>query len=212
MRKALLLILVFFVCSHSYGQQTVVSGTVIDSLSKKPIPFALVKFMGSTAGARTDTSGFFKIDTRKGTDSLEVSFVGYQTQIFIIETGTETELKVLLSEQNKNLNTVVITPGENPAFEILRRVKKNKKQNNPDKLDAYQCEVYNRVRVDANNIKEEFGTARIFKGLEFVNEYVDTTDKNSLPALLSQSISDYYYKKLPLQEKELIKAVDVKVF
>lgn len=188
------------------------SGTVVDSLSREPIPFAIVKFKGSTAGTLTDTAGYFSIATRKGSDSLEISFTSYQTQIFLIEQGKETELQVFLSEQNTSLTTVVITPGENPAFEILRQVRKHKKINDPSRLDAYDCEVYNRLRVDANNVKEEFGTGKIFKGMEFINGYVDTTGKNSMPSLLSQSISNYYYKNDPLQEKEVIRAVDVKGF
>lgn len=213
MKLRLLFILTLLALNpHSFGQQTMVSGTVVDSVTQKPIPFALIKFRNSTVGTRTDTLGYFEIVSRKATDSLEVSFTGYQTQIFVIPIGEETEFTVHLNEKNKNLQTVIITPGENPAFEILRRVKKNKKFNNPEKLEAWECEVYNRIRIDANNMGDSTFDSRIFKNMEFVGDYMDTTGKNSLPSILSQSISDYYFKKDPVQEKEVIKALDVRGF
>ncbi len=195
------------------AQQTVVSGHVLDSVTQKPIMFAKVQFKNSDVGTRTDTAGYFQIITRKATDTLEVSFVGYQMQQYIIVPGKETELVVELLESNRTLNAVVILPGENPAFEILRQVRAHRKDNDPEKLEAWQCEVYNRIRLDANNFGDSMFTSPLFKSMEFVGDYADTTQKkNTIPGVLSQSLSTYYYRKTPPQEKEIIHAVDITGF
>lgn len=200
--------------TNAVGQQTVITGHVLDSITQKPIPFAKVRFLNSEIGTRTDTAGFFQIVTRKATDSLEISFIGYRTQVFIIQKGVETELMVELVEASRTFDAIVITPGENPAFEILRQVRKNKKFNNPDKLEAWECENYNRIRLDANNFGDSIFTDRkLWKSMEWVQDYVDTTgEKNSIPGVLSQSLSTYYFRKTPKAEKEIIHAVDITGF
>jgi hypothetical protein len=49
---------------------------------------------------------------------------------------------------------------------------------------------------------------KVMKPFEFVNEYVDTSEysgKPFLPILISESVSDYYYRKHPRKTKEIIK-------
>lgn len=110
------------------------------------------------------------------------------------------------------LETIVIKPkeGPNPAIALVKNVLRNKKINNREKLDAYEYEAYNKVEFDLNNITEEFQKRKIFKAFEFVFEGVDTTqEKPYLPVFMTESLSDFYFKRDPKFSKEVIKATKV---
>ena len=60
--------------------QTVIEGKVTDADSGDPIPFASVYFLGTTKGVATDFDGFYKIIGDAETDTLVVSYIGYETK------------------------------------------------------------------------------------------------------------------------------------
>ena len=90
-----------------------------------------------------------------------------------------------------------------------RQIKKHKDQNDFEKLEAYECEVYNKMQFDVNKLGENFENRKTFRKMNLINDYVDydtLTDYKYLPILLTESISNYYFKKSPVQRKEVIKA------
>src|SRR5690606_29843063 len=69
---------------------------------------------------------------------------------------------------------------------------------------------YNKVQFDLNNVTEDFKSKKIFNKFQFIFDYVDTTgEKDFLPMFMTESISDYYYRRDPQDEKEIIKAAQV---
>lgn len=209
MRIGLITLLFLSVTFSSFSQTTQIQGVVVDSLSGKPIPFVKVKMVGGRAGTLTDTSGHYSLLSRPEWDTVEFSFVGYRSKRFAITAGIPNEINVQLAPDIKSFDVVEIVAGENPAFEILRQVKKRKKVNNPEKLDAYECEVYNKMQFDVNKLGKKFEERKVFNKMDVINDYVDvdtSTDYKYLPMLLTESISDYYFKSSPEQRKEVIKA------
>lgn len=69
-----------------------------------PIPGATVKVSGSTLGTITDVDGFFSLSV-KGNDMLEVSFIGYDTQIFKVGVNP---VSIVLAENIQQVNEVVV--------------------------------------------------------------------------------------------------------
>lgn len=65
--------------SFQVGQGATVSGTIIDSETKEPLPGATVVIKGTTVGTTADVDGKFSISTDKANAVLVVSFVGYST-------------------------------------------------------------------------------------------------------------------------------------
>ena len=47
-----------------------------------------------------------------------------------------------------NLTEAVVVAGENPAHRIIKKVVKNRDQNNPEKMQSFQCITYNKVVID----------------------------------------------------------------
>ena len=207
-----LILLLVLISPYLSGQVTKVMGTLTDADTKEPIPFANVYFYGTTIGVTSDFEGHYSIETKTPSDSLMASYIGYETQSKRIYKGRFQEVNFALKSVNIDLPEVVILAGENPAEILLRKIIENKENNSRNEFKAYQYEVYNKIEIDANNLSERFQNRKILKPFEFIFEYMDTSTVNGktyLPIFISESLSDFYFRKNPKSEKEVIKAAKV---
>lgn len=191
------------------AQVTRIRGTVVDDESGEPMPFVNVAVKGTQIGTITSVDGTFFIETRMRVDTLEVSYLGYRPFETALKNGAYQELNIRLEPDNIVMDEIVVHPGENPAFRILREINDNKARNNPMRQELYTYEVYNKMELDVNNITDEYRNQKIFKQFQFVFDYVDTsaiTGKTFLPIFITETLSDYYYQKNPKRQKEVIKA------
>lgn len=90
---------------NSVQQQRTVKGIVIDANGEAVIG-ANVKEPGSTTGTITDMNGEFSLSVGPKA-TLEISFIGYTTQK--VNVGASNTVKVILQEDTKVLDEVVIT-------------------------------------------------------------------------------------------------------
>ncbi|HWW39123.1 carboxypeptidase-like regulatory domain-containing protein, partial [Pedobacter sp.] len=90
---------------HVMAQERL-SGTVIDSKDKKPLPGATVTVQGGSGKAITNADGKFEIFTKKG-NSLVISMIGYTSQT--VNAGVR--MKIELIPSTVNLNEVRIGYG-----------------------------------------------------------------------------------------------------
>lgn len=196
-----------------FSQKTIVYGVVTDAKTKETLPFVNVGFKGTKTGTSTDFDGKYRLESYYVSDSLIFSFLGYEAKTVSVKADVSQEINIELSESGVTLKAAVITGSkkdENPAHAILKQVIKNKKINNKEKLDSYTYEAYNKVEFDINNIDEKFKDRKVFKKFDFIFDYVDSTDdKPYLPIFITESVSDFYYKRLPRKRKEIIKAAKV---
>ncbi|MBN2613024.1 MAG: carboxypeptidase-like regulatory domain-containing protein [Bacteroidales bacterium] len=196
----------------SDAQRTIVSGKVIDAETNEPIPFTNVGFQHSPVGTISEMDGTFFLSTLKGTDTLFVSSLGYQIMKLPVQTGKEQHFTVKLVPATFTLDAVVVKPGENPAFRILREIYARKKQNDPSRLESYHYRAYTKLRLDLNNITEKMKDTRFLKDFGFVFDYMDSSElfnKNYLPLLITESVSKMYYSKNPPVNREVIEAFKV---
>lgn len=205
----LLLVLISFT---SFGQQTKVKGMVWDAVNNEPMPFVKVQFQNSKIGTLTDTLGQFYIETYYATDTLVFSAVGYNTYTFKINKDQEQELTVRMSNRLNEMEEVkVLPPDEFPSTTLHKRVIANKPINNKEKLNSYEYELYNKIQLDLNNIGDKFTERDIVKRLDLVMDYLDSNDNgtNYLPVILSESISQFYFKNNPKKRKEIVSATRI---
>ena len=106
-----------------------VEGYVLDDLSSEPIPSANIFFQNTTIGTTSDIDGKYKIKSRYHNDTLIFKMIGYKDVKVFVEQGKKYRLIIRLKEDSQLLNEVVITPGENPAHPILRKIIANKHKN-----------------------------------------------------------------------------------
>tara|TARA_B110000046_G_scaffold28052_1_gene28763 strand:+ start:59848 stop:62319 length:2472 start_codon:yes stop_codon:yes gene_type:complete len=202
---------IFLFSSTLFSQKTIVSGVVTDGVTGETLPFVNLVFKNSKVGTSTDIDGKFRIETYYPTDSLQASFIGYKSLAKKVKRDEQQVIKFKLASGSVSVDEVVVTYQGNPAHEILERVYNNKSANNREKYDAYQYEVYNKVEFDLNNITEDFKNRKMFNKFQFIFDFVDSTsaDKEYLPMFMTESVSDFYYRREPKSEKEYIKASQV---
>lgn len=189
--------------------QTKVRGTVTDGETGEPLPFVNIVFVGTTTGTITDIDGNFFLQAHVNSDSLEFSMMGYTPYFYKVQKGAYQEITVVLDPDNYELGEIVVLPGENPAWRIMRNVAANRKSNDPDRLNAYKYEVYNKMEIDINNIRDDFTDRPFLRDFHFVMNYADTsaeTGKVYLPVMISESLSEVSRSKNPSRKKEVIKA------
>jgi hypothetical protein len=212
MKKFLMMLFSCISVFYINAQPTKIRGTVFDLSTRQAIPYANILLKGSSETTTTDTEGNFFIQTNSESDTLVISNIGYKKSEIKINSHYFNDLIITLEPYEYSLNEVVIHPGENPSWKIMRKIVDNKKNNNPEKLDAYSFETYSKVEIDISNITSDLKNEFIFKDFDFVFANIDTsaeTGKTYLPIIIYESVSDFYFKKLPKLEKEVIKAIKV---
>lgn len=210
---SLLIFILCFAPSGVFAQaQTIITGTVYDSLTNEPMPFVNIILPGTKAGAVSDIEGKFTIVTTVHADSIRAQYIGYKPTTLPIRNGVKQNINIPLSKNTVALGEIIVYAGENPAHILLRKVWAKKPDNNKEKLDCYQYEAYNKLEFDLNNISEDFQKRKVMKPVSFIFDRIDSTnptEKPHLPMFFSESISDFYYRKDPKTKKEIIKGSKV---
>ena len=201
-------LLLFLISFSSFSQRAGVSGQVIEKSSGEPVPFASVFFKDSKIGTETDLDGNYKLESYYATDSLVVRASGYAIQTVSVVKDQSQIINFQLEPVTQDIDEVIIrAPDKKPSTVLHERVVRNKPINNKEKLGAYQYETYNKIQLDLNNIGDKFGERKIVKSLDLVMDYLDTLNGGQyLPLLLTESLSDFYYRTNPTKKKEVVKA------
>lgn len=210
MKNNFLIIFILYFSLALSQEKYVISGKVFDAASKEPLPFVPLIIKGTTIGTQTDFEGNFTIKTNTIGDSLIAVYVGYKRLSRPIQKGVLNQvINMPMELEGISLEEVTVKAGENPAHRIIRNAIANKSRHNPDKLEAYQYEVYNKIEFDLNKIPKEMRESKLMKPVAFVFKNVDSVysdEKPSLPFFMVENLSELYYKKNPTRKKEIVKA------
>ena len=190
------------------AQETIITGKVTDAKSGDPVPFANIIFKGTAIGTTTDFDGNYLLKSSNPKDSILASYIGYRSRTKSITRGIKQVVNFQLEEDVTNLMEVIVHAGENPAYEILRRVVRNKSKNDKRKLTAYEYDTYTKIEVDADNLSEKFRERKIVKQITQVLDSVAVIagedGKPILPLFITESVSKIYYRDNPSLKKEKI--------
>lgn len=204
--------LFLLICATSFSQKTIVKGVVTDGDSGDPMPFVKLQFLDAKIGTYTDSVGAYYLETYYATDSLIVRYSGYVTQKIPVQLDEAQEINITLELIQTEFTAVTVAaPDERPSDILHRRMVKNKPINNKEKLGSFEYEVYNKVQLDVNNIGEKFQERDIVKRMDLITQYLDSAEngKNYLPVILSESVSDFYFRNNPKKRKEVVKATRI---
>ena len=198
MKKNKLLSFVLFLVVSVGFSQVKISGVVKDT-QNETVPFANIIFVGSTIGTVSDENGKFYLESDKTYTKAEVSFLGFESKIIPIKTR-DFNLIITLKEEESQLNEVFIYSGKvkkkgNPAIAILKKIWAKKRKNGIYLFDQYQYEKYEKLEFDLNNVDSAMKKSKLFKGMEFVFNAIDTsriTGKAFLPIFINESVYKSY--------------------
>ncbi|MBC6998533.1 DUF5686 family protein [Cytophaga sp. FL35] len=206
--KRLLLPLLFLFAFFATAQSKV-GGIVLDEYDN-PVAFANILFKNSYEGTITDDNGNFYMESDVTHDTLVISFIGYENLEIPLTSKVMYNMKVQLKESSEALKEVVVFAGKqskknNPAVEILKKIWAKKRQNGVRQFKQYAFDKYEKVEFDLNTIDSALMKRKIFKGLEFVFQDLDTsriTGKTYLPIFLNETFSKVYGDNILNEEKE----------
>lgn len=207
-------LLFFFLISGIFlvKAQTKVGGHVYDA-NNDPVAFANVIFKGSSEGTITDENGRFYIESDETWQAIIVSFIGYETIELPLEKRVNLDLKLILNESAAQLDEVVLITGKqskknNPAIDILRKIWANKRENGLKRFKQFEYDKYEKVEFDINTIDSALIKSKLFRGMEFVFNQVDTsrvTGKTYLPMFINEAVSRVYGDNTISKVKEVLK-------
>ncbi|MGJ8666966.1 MAG: DUF5686 family protein [Patiriisocius sp.] len=208
--KQLITILFLFISAVIYSQ-TKVSGVIKDT-DGAPVPFANVVFKDSYEGTISNEDGRFYLESDEKYTTVVFSFVGFVTKEVTLEARSNYKMEVVLDQEAAALDEVVLFSGKqskknNPAIDILRKIWENRRENGVKKFNQYAYDKYEKLEFDLNTIDSTLIKNRIFKGMEFIFEEVDTsniTGNTYLPIFINEAFSKVYGDNLINEEKEIL--------
>ena len=205
-------LLVFFLLPFIALSQTKIGGVVRD-LDGNPIPFANVFFLDSYEGTITNDNGRFYYESDQDHKIIVVSFIGYETKEVVLSGKVNYNMNIVLNESFEQLKEVVVFTGKqskknNPAIDILKKIWAKKRENGVRKFTSYQYDKYEKVEFDLNTIDSALIKSKLFKGLEFMFDNLDTsriTGKTYLPMFLNEVFSKVYGNNdLELEKEDVL--------
>lgn len=144
---SLLIALIFNSSVHAQSQYRI-HGQVLDRKTKEALPFAVVTYGTSGQGLLTDVNGYYDITTSQPITNLAVTHLGYRKRSFSISWKDSVQkLDLLLRNENRAIEQVIITPTVNPAVLLLERSLALKAQHDPATLPQYTYLNYSKLRA-----------------------------------------------------------------
>lgn len=130
----------------SIGQETRISGKIIDSESGNALAFVNISYNNSGSGTMSNIDGDFTLNTRESVFQLNFSYIGYEPLLIDRpDTLRKNLLLIKMIPKTYDIDEVRIAPGINPAHRIIDLVYENKKLNNPEKIKSFSYTSYNKL-------------------------------------------------------------------
>lgn len=179
----------------------VLKGKVSDAVTHEPLSFARVWLSSSGRGIYTDIDGKFFIPVSNLSDQLNVSYVGYFPYQSPLQSG-ESFVNIKLHSKEVSTEEIVIRPGENPAWVIMRKAIKNRRKNDYEDLPAFSYDSYNKVYIYPEAKKTESGSITTEKNSDL--REIDSLS-NVMHLFLWESVTHRDFRR-PNKTKEVILA------
>ena len=192
-----------------------VTGLVTDARTGEPVPFASVALLGKQSGTVADENGRYKLVVSKLADSIAVSSMGYATLRRFIDAERESQaVDFKLAPTGQSLQEVVVRAGENPAFRVLRQLRKNRSINDRSRLSAYESDTYTRTQIALSHVSAKMSSnpliKRVKEGMKGGDSLTDDEGNRLLPLLMSESVSRYYFRSNPQAKREDIRKTRIR--
>ena len=176
-----------------------VVGVVTDSVSGERLSFVNVYCKGSRKGTTTDLNGAFSLYLPVGA-KIDVTSLGYSPNSKTVGTSRDT-IRFYMSPASTELVEVVVKPKKkkyskknNPAVELMRRIRADIKRHDPTGQPYYSYDRYDKTVLGLNDYKgylpgEDGKIKGKFKGIA---ELVDTavwTGKRILDVSMKEKLA-----------------------
>ncbi len=189
-------------------------GIVYDSITREPIPLANIYINNSKKARHAGKDGRFYIPLKASDHSIFVTSEGFIRKKIDLMPGDNTDMQIYISPSDNLLDEVIVTPKKqkytkknNPAVELMQRIRHAHNQGNPYTDDYYNFDQYEKITLALNDFKPDNGKGWLNKKFKFIYDYVDTSDvsgKPILPISVKEKGVRQIFRNKPKAEKEII--------
>jgi Family of unknown function (DUF5686) len=207
-------LILLFVSTGIRGQTKILSGVILDIQSGERVPFASMKLVRHGYGKLSDSAGGFTFRFEQWPrDTLEISYVGFQTYSLVLKDSLYGRAKndslfVVVNLLRANyINEVVVSRKVDFGLLLWRKIVKHKEFNDRYRFHNFSYELYNKLELDLNKInRERMENVKLLKPFGFILNNIDSSEANPfLPIYITETLSDYYYERDPVKRREEIK-------
>ncbi len=190
--KAFLLLFLSLLSVNALFAQHTLSGKVTDERNRQPLAFVNVVVNEGLQGVITDIDGRYSITAGEPITRVKFSSIGYEPKEITLQ-ANQTKCNVALTPKTFELGEVVVDAGENPAHRIIDSLMAHRKANNPNSLDSYSYNIYDKMVITIDS--SSFGQAVANDtAMEMTNlHYFDSIMKKS-DLMVMETASEVLFK------------------
>lgn len=193
MKQILFTFCALFVCIPLFAQT--ITGKVYDAQTKEPLAFANLMFNNNPKMATSsDIDGKFSFSSSQPLTLAVCSYIGYEPQT--LQLHHQKTLNVYLKVAANALDEVAITPSENPANAIIKKVIAHKNKNNPENISSFKYTSYNKMVYD---VKTNGTTEK-----DSLNKKMKGSILKDSPLFMMESVSERKFIAPDLSEEVVI--------
>jgi len=115
-----ILVIFMLLSKIAIAQEYSLSGVITDASNGETLIGASIYLEENSVGGTTNTYGFYSLTAEKGTYTLVISYIGYDTKKQSITFDGNKKLNIELSESAEQLNEVTLTTEESPQMSLKR--------------------------------------------------------------------------------------------
>ncbi|MEO6869707.1 MAG: DUF5686 family protein [Ginsengibacter sp.] len=187
------------------AQERIIHGKITDAQTNLPLASCSIYTLNSGNGVISDDNGKYTMSVGETTDSIAISMIGYKSLSKHVSKAPDQVINFEVQPVSSAMSAIVveIKTRYNKAQRLVKKVIKNKDQNDVFSNKSYEAEVYDKIEVEFKNIPKKLENNRLLKSFAFAFNNVDTTEdhQNALPLYLSESNSNFYFTKNPERER-----------
>lgn len=106
------------------SQKLFISGTLLDQSTSQPIPFANIYNKHNGQGTLSNLDGYFVLGNVKATDTIVLSFIGYE-KLILIPSESIIDTTLMMVAKHERLKEVTVMADDSYLYEMVAKCKKN---------------------------------------------------------------------------------------
>ncbi len=149
----LVLLFCLFITTKSYSQIFTITGNISDQKTGNSLSFANLRVCSNNLGTAADTEGNFELKLSAGNYKIIFSYIGYVSDTTEVELSDNASLKIQLKPTALDFQEIYVTPGINPAVEVIKKAISYKERRKKS-LKNYEFNSYSKMVFKSNREME----------------------------------------------------------
>ena len=213
-KRITILLIAVVAVQYLTAQTRLITGAVLDSLTRNPIPNVTISIPNHPGGVFTNPNGSFRMHVAADIQKITFTSTGYIPRTLTLKNDTLQRLTVFLSKSYTELQGVLVRPKKekyrnknNPAVELIRQVIANKEKNGPGAYPYTSYQQYEKIRLLLDKVPNWTINNKVMRKFRFLTENRDTTlipGQSLVPVYIEELSSDNFYQRHPENRKKLV--------